>query len=339
MVNFKMIVVMCLSTVLTLNAKAQKVDGEIMRWNSPDKKQSVVLLEVPIKRNEPPERHLVALKDGQSENVTESKLLNSPITREFAGMWMDDGEAAWFENRYLVLQGDRRLCILDAQAKLLLINTSFEAFSKSPEDNVWAAIRYRPVGRHQDSLSPQTSDTLFVIDLPRVIEATASIGYSDVPYSHVQSLKLPGIAQTKPVWLPKEGGESLLAVAVWTGANVEAISINPRTIKVVDRRPLDVQLNNDVVYGIGIDANAESVLIKAMESVFKEVKQVSPKPAAINAPDLSHSELNRVPEPKSEQRIETSPVGKDAAPKGQQYVGWIAVIAAGIGLLWLKLKK
>lgn len=183
---------------------------------------------------------------------------------------MEYGVARWSGDRFLIIEGkpgqednSRKLCIVDVEAKVMLLNNNFEALVRGPRVNVWAAIRFRGVGRHQFDLTDDFCDTLFVIDLPRVVKAASMAGPTAPPFSHLQSITLPGYALAKPVWLNVPPIDTLI-VGLWNGKEIEETTINPATFQIVGRRPLNISMEEESVHRAWMEKRTENEVIEAM---------------------------------------------------------------------------
>ncbi|MEY4484143.1 MAG: hypothetical protein RL693_1595, partial [Verrucomicrobiota bacterium] len=90
---------------------------------------------------------------------------HSNIRRENHGFaWLESTPAHWVSDQFLVFQDDLGLCLVDAVGRKVLLNQVFTGFTKSPNADKWAAIRYRPTARDQEKLTGSERDTLWIID-------------------------------------------------------------------------------------------------------------------------------------------------------------------------------
>ena len=146
--------------------------------------------------------------------------------------------------------------MLDVESTQMILNTTFEALSKAPSGDKWSAVRYRPVGRHQERLNADFRDTLFVIDLQQVIKATASANDNPKLFDHLRSVKLPGNALTKPVWMKVAGNEQI-AIGLWADGQVTAYALNAETLDVIERKPLAITVKEEAASSPWINRDAE----------------------------------------------------------------------------------
>lgn len=178
--------------------------------------------------------------------VTDSPLIESPVSREYGGVaWFSDVTPRWVDGRYLVFEGEDRLAVVDAVEKRLILNTTFEALVRAPAGDRWMAIKYRPIGRKQETITPGFRDTLYLIDLPEVIKVWEQKegGKPVVPFSHLKALVLPGHAVAYPQW--KADGS--VEVMVWTGSGAEMFVFDPADIRLKGKTRVAVPPGDGVV--------------------------------------------------------------------------------------------
>lgn len=274
---------------------------------------------------------LRVLFNNQSRQVVESPLIATPISREFGGItWFADATSKWIDGRYLAFEADDRLAMLDAESALMLLNTTFEALSKAPSGEKWSAVRYRAVGRHQERLSADFQDTLFVIDLQQVIKSNASENDNPKLFDNLKSVKLPGNALTKPVWM-KVAGVEQIAIGLWDDDQVTAYVLNADTLDVVERKPLATTVDHEIARSPWIDRDAEQKIAKAMLGALSESATSS---AAQTVPSgVKPEPVTRLPESLPSQANSEEPTSSTP---------WsiiVVLIVAGTGLLWLLVKK
>jgi hypothetical protein len=299
--------------------------AESMKWLAPSGNRAFELSYG--KAGEP---LLTLVSNNQSSQVIESPLIATPISREFGGItWFADATSKWIDGRYLAFESDDRLALLDAESTQMILNTSFEALSKAPSGDKWSAVRYRPVGRHQERLNDDFRDTLFVIDLQQVIKANASANESSKPFDHLKSVKLSGKALTKPVWM-KVAGNERIAIGLWAGGQATAVALNADSLDVIEQKPLSNTVNDEVASSPWINRDAEQEIVKAMLVTLSESATSSAKSLP---PSVKSAPTPKAPEAKSSQTLSKEP--GSSTP-------WIVIViltVAGLGLLWLLLKR
>lgn len=274
---------------------------------------------------------LTVVSNNQRRQVVESQLIATPISREFGGItWFANATSKWIDGRYLAFEADDRLAMLDAESTKMILNTTFEALSKAPSGDKWSAVRYRPVGRHQERLNADFRDTLFVIDLQQVIKANASANDSSKLFDHLRSVKLPGNALTKPVWMKVAGNEQI-AIGLWSGGQVAAYALNAETLDVIERKPLTITVNEEVATSPWINRDAEQEVTKAMQVALSE--PVTSSAAQALPPSVRSAPMPKLPE-------SMPPLAKSEEPASSvQWSVMAVLIVAATGLLWLLVKN
>jgi len=304
---------------------------EPSKWVSPNGGVSIELTYTQAGQSQAGDPLLTGTTGGNSVAIRESPLIASPFSREFGGItWLGDITPNWINDRYLVFELSDRIAVIDAAQRLMILNTSFEALTKAPAGERWGAIRFRPVTRKQQSLDEDFRDTLFVIDLPKVIAASSLRNDVSTPFQHLQSVKLPGIALAKPIWMT-QGDAELLAIAIWAGGRAEALSLNPKTLEVLERKSLGIPVNNEVALSPWINLAAEPEIIRAAIRVLSDAQGSKPS-AQFDLPSSVQSAKPKVfelkPAPSSDKSALLMPLSVVAV-----------LIVAALGLMWLLLKR
>jgi hypothetical protein len=278
---------------------------------------------------------LTALANSQANQVIESPLIASPVSREFGGItWFTDAKSKWVDGRYLVFEADDRLALLDAESKQMILNTAFEALSKAPSGDRWSAVRYRPIGRQQERLTADFRDTLFVIDLKHTIKESASANEGSKPFEHLKSSKLPGSALTKPVWTKGADGE-LLAIAVLVGGKPTAFALKPESLDVIGQKPLSIAVTDEVAQSPWINLEAEPEIRKAMLAALSEAPSTTQDSLTSKlSPSVQPTAPKNAPEAKL-----TVPTPSEEPTSSTPWSIIVVLIVAATGLLWLLVKN
>jgi hypothetical protein len=162
---------------------------------------------------------------------------HSGIRRENHGFaWLATTTPRWVRDRYLVFQDREGLCIVDSARRLVLINQVFAGFAKSPRADKWAAIRFRPTSRQQETLSDTHRDTLWFID-PDLLSQRSELSSDDKPFAHIAATQLDHIAVAPPVWTEDGLG---VVVPIYSGEAIECVLIDADSQKERKR----IQLNS-----------------------------------------------------------------------------------------------
>ncbi|MGC4017648.1 MAG: hypothetical protein QM755_24495 [Luteolibacter sp.] len=236
---------------LASGALAHAEDREVIRWTSPDGGHALVLRARATDRSSPDMTVPYAVAGGKELPVTDSPLIESPFRREYAGTeWLKDqpgprwltGQLALFEHTG---ESGNMLAVVDTDKAVLLLNENFLALSKRQGEGVWAALRDRPAGRHQELLDPSFNDTLLIIRPGELVEAADKAIAVPQPevFSHLRSLKLPGIALTAPVWRDRTKGG--LVLAIWNGKSAEGLLVDDTSLKIIAKKPLPVKVTRE----------------------------------------------------------------------------------------------
>ena len=129
-----------------------------------------------------------------------SILPQSRFYREYQGGIWAETPLRWSpDRRYAIFENPEKLAIVDTQASVVLLNSAFTAFSKSPVEDRWVAIRYRPSGRNQEMLIGNEMDTVWFIE-PADLAAKAQMASDAHPFAHVPAVQIDGIAVASPHW-------------------------------------------------------------------------------------------------------------------------------------------
>lgn len=236
------------------------------KWLSPDGSHEIQLVPTKNQQGEPENLELYGGHNEQLKPIVESPLINSPFTREFAGLyWLQTTPSSWMLNRYLIFSDpSRAIGIIDAQKNELLLNTVFEAISSAPMENVWATIRYRPTSRNQEKLNGNEQDTLFIVDVAKMTDEVID-RKEEALFGHLQSTVLPGVALARPLW-GKSNSSPTVAVAVWNwkAGIAESISYDPQTLSIIKRATLNLTIPENIVLSPWIHRDFEPLVLKAL---------------------------------------------------------------------------
>jgi hypothetical protein len=204
---------------------------------------------------------------------------HSAIRRENHGFsWLATTPAHWLRDRFLIFQDDDGLCIVDATKKQILVNQVFAGFTKAPGLEEWAAIRYRPTARNQETLTGFERDTLWVID-PEVLASKSDLASEDAPFRHIPSVQLDGIAIAPPIWTEDGSG---VVTAIYRDGYVDAVLFDAASQQETKRVRLD-----------GLSLTAEQVLSPWF---LKEVEAaIGSALAATGLVKSSYPEANALP--------------------------------------------
>jgi len=255
--------------------------GKRQKWTSPDKTVSLRIIRTPfvLQNGMPGGPLLISLNAeimGRSISVTESPLIASPFRREYAGTsWFEDTAPRWVDNRYAIWEylpdshGLSSLCIIDAKTGDMMLNTFFEALIDSPEPNTWAAIRYRPVGNHEEERRHgDEKDTLFIINLADMAKASETIRNGSAEpklFGHLKSTLLPGVALARPLW-KTDGNKSRILVGIWNWnkKQAEVLSFDPKTLALQGSANMNLVVPESVILLPWIDHDFEPKVVEAI---------------------------------------------------------------------------
>ena len=180
--------------------------------------------------------------------------------REFHGTsWFHGLQPHWIDDRFLVFEDQLGIAIADAQNRRILVDHVFEAYQKSPVTDKWVAIRFRPTGRHQDSLDPNFQDTVLIIEPYDVVN---QIG-NDTDENFVGQMKAAkpgGIVLAKPEWVPNG---SSFAVLTWNRGTVEAVRYDAN-LNETGRTAVNLQVDRESALSISLNPH----LAKAAKSIL-----------------------------------------------------------------------
>jgi hypothetical protein len=240
-------------------------------WKSPNKINIIKLIPAKEGQRQPPNISLNSEVNGRSIPIKESPFIESPIMREYAGTtWLQNTAPRWVDNRYAVFEDpNRAICIIDTETGSMLLNTTFEAIAGSPEPNVWAAIRYRPTSRRQERLNGDENDTLFIIDLSKLVERSKAVQDGEKRlFGHLKSTSLPGVALARPLWVG-DGNSRTVVVAIWDWAKkkAEALSLDSKTLVVKSMVDMDLTVPDKVAYSPWIDREFEPKVLEALRKL------------------------------------------------------------------------
>lgn len=168
---------------------------------------------------------------------------HSPVRRENHGFgWQEGAEQDWIDNRFLILEDEAGLCIVDSETRKILINQTFTGISKSPGSAKWVAIRYRPVGRKQEKLESGWKDTVWFIE-PETLARKVSEVSEEKPLKHIAAKPLNGIALSKPVWSEVDW---TVTIATSVNGKIVMAKFDTKTRQLVSERPLEgVELSEE----------------------------------------------------------------------------------------------
>lgn len=214
------------------------------------------------------------LKNGLIEPV--NIMPQSPFYREYQGGIWAETPIKWSpDRRFAIFESSEKLAIVDTQESVVLLNSEFTAFSKSPVEGHWAAIRYRPSGRNQELLVGNEMDTIWFIE-PTALAEKAKMVTDANPFAHVAAVHIDGIAIAGPKW-SKDGAR--VAIVRQRDGKILADVFDPVTKELLRTVPLpDLTLTQEQLLSVWIIPEIDrmvSELIKNNDILAVERSQMT----------------------------------------------------------------
>lgn len=242
-------------------------------------------------------------------------LPQSPFRREYNGSSWFDASPRWIgDGSFLVFESDDVLCIADAVSRTVLLNQALTGFTKAPNADQWAAIRFRPIARNQEHLTGSERDTLWFID-PESLASRSDLATEDAPFSHIPSAQLDGIAVARPIWT--EDGSGVVS-AIYKDGHVDAVLFDAASQQQTKRLRLPgVSLTSDQALSPWFLKEVEASIgtaVRALNLLSSSSPKSSPRPSDGNLPPVSvRSNGALTPKPTqpsstADAKVETSPL-------------------------------
>lgn len=314
----------CLSALVWLGLAWLPLQQAVAReWASPDGRAVV--------RFVPEETGAGVLNHLYIGNQKLEAPADSPVRRENHGMaWLENAEGNWVDNRYLVFADDRGLCLVDVQNRNVLLNQTFTGYSKAPDTQEWAAIRYRPTARDQEQLLEGDTDTLWIIR-PESLAIRRGEASEERPFAHVDSVALKGLALGRPVWTDDGKG---VVVALYEDGKLVAVLLDAKTRQRLAAVPLDgLRLSKAQILSPWFSEDVESLVRRevAASGLLKASAGRARAEGGGSAPTSG-----------GDSKRNAGATGKGMAVLEERPAMMWAVVAgaalAAVGLLWLLLK-
>ena len=258
---------------------------------------------------------------------------HSPIRRENHGFdWMNSVSPTWLGNRFVAFEDDMGLCLVDTQQRTILLDQVFTAYTKSPDSDMWVAIRYRPTSRNQEKLTGNEKDTVWFIKPAALAESTQMVT-DDNPFAHVAAVQVNGISVASPHW--SEDGAGVAIIRQLDG-KVAADVFDPKTIVLVRTVPLqDMTLTQEQLLSVWIIPEIDRMASEAIKAnhVFDMEKSQMKPTRSVKHPKVPSELTNTDPA--------TSPTSRDKTkfPPGFPIMLVAIVAAVIIGIVFFILRR